>query len=51
MLNNDKFTKLTDEPTKKIKGKMQRAIRKIKDKLRKHEQNKFYPTGSAPCKR
>ena len=49
MLSNDKFIKLTDEPTKIIKGKMQRAIRKIKSKLSKSEQNKVYPTGSAPC--
>ena len=49
MLSNDKFIKLTDEPTKIIKGKMQRAIRKIKSKLSKYEQSKVYPTGSAPC--
>ena len=49
MLSNDKFIKLTDEPTKIIKGKMQTAIRKIKSKLSKSEQNKVYPTGSVPC--
>ena len=50
MLNNDDFIKLTDDPTKSIEGKMQRAIRKIKSKLNKDEYNKIYPTGSAPGK-
>ena len=33
MLNDDNFTKLTDDPTKSIKRKIQRAIRRIKSKL------------------
>ena len=50
MSNNDNFMKLTDDPTKSSKGKIQTAIRKIKIKLNKDEYNKIYPTGSAPCK-
>ena len=50
MLNDDNFTKLTDDPTKSIKRKIQRAIRRIKSKLSKNECNKIYPTGSAPGK-
>ena len=50
MLNDDNFTKLTDDPTKSIKRKIQRAIRRIKSKLSKDECNKIYPTGSAPGK-
>ena len=50
MLNNDNFIKLTDNPTKSIEGKIQRAIRKIKSKLSKDEYNKIYSTGSASGK-
>ena len=50
ILNNDNFIKLTDDPTKSIEGKTQRAIRKIKSKLSKDQYNKLYPTGSAPGK-
>ena len=50
MLNNDNFIKLTDDPTKSIEGKIQRAIRKIKGKLSKDEYYKICPTGSAPGK-
>ena len=41
MLNNDNFMKLTDEPTKSIEGKIQRAIRKIKSKFSKDDYIKF----------
>ena len=50
MLNDDNFTKLTDDPTKSIERKIQGAIRKIKSKLSKDECNKIYPTSSAPGK-
>ena len=50
ILNNDSFIKLTDDPTKSIEGKIQRAIRKIKSKVSKDEYNKIYPTASAPGK-
>ena len=50
MLNSDNFIKLTDDPTKSIEGKIQRAIRKMKSKLIKDEYNNVYPTGSAPGK-
>ena len=50
MLNNDNFIKLTDDPTKSIEGKIERAIGKIKSKLSKDEYNKIYPTGSASGK-
>ena len=50
ILISDTFIKLTDDPTKSIEGKIQRAIRKIKSKVRKGEYNKIYPTGSAPGK-
>ena len=50
ILNKENFIKLTDDPTKSIKGEIQRAIRKIKSKVSKDEYNKIYPTGSAPGK-
>ena len=50
MLNNDNFIKLTGDPIKSSKGKIQREIRKIKSKLSKDEYNKICPTGSAPSK-
>ena len=50
MLNNDNFIKLTDDPTKSIQGKIQKAIRKMKSKLSKDKYNKVYPTGSASDK-
>ena len=50
MLNNDNLIKLTDDPAKSIKGKIQREIRKIKTKLSKDEDNEVYLTGSAPGK-
>ena len=40
--------KLTDDPTKSVEGRIQRAIRKIKSKVSKDEYNKIYSTGSAP---
>ena len=42
MLNKDNFIKLTDDPTKLTKKKIQRAVRKIKSKLSKGEYNKIY---------
>ena len=50
ILKNDNFIKLTDDPTKSIEGKIERAIGKIKSKLSKDEYNKIYPTGSASGK-
>ena len=50
ILNKYSFIKLTDDPTKSIEGKIQRAIRKIKSKVSKDEYNKIYPTASAPGK-
>ena len=42
MLNKDNFIKLTDDPTKLTKKKIQRAVRKIKSKLSKGKYNKIY---------
>ena len=50
MLNNDNFIKLTDDSTKLIEEKIQKAIRKIKSNLSKDEYNIIYPPGSAPGK-
>ena len=50
MLNTKQFCKLDRDPTKTIKIKVQRAVKKIKDHLSTSEYQTLYPRGSAPGK-
>ena len=50
ILDNEKFIKITDDPTKRIECKIQRRVRKIKNKISKKEYLQLYPTGSSPGK-
>ena len=36
LLDNEKFVKITDDPTKRIECEIQQCVRKIKTKLAKH---------------
>ena len=46
--DNEKFFKVTDDPTKRIECKTQRCVRKIKNKISKTEYLQLYPTGTLP---
>ena len=48
--DNEKFVKITDDPTKRIECKIQGCVRKIKNIIRKTEYLHLYPTGSSPRK-
>ena len=50
LLNTKQFCKLQKDPTKTIEMKIQRAVRKIKNKLSPKEYLNTYPTGSSPGK-
>ena len=50
LLDNEKFVKITDDPTKSTECKIQRCVRKIKNKISKTEYIRLYPTGSSPGK-
>ena len=50
ILNNKQFRKLHKDPTKNIEMKIQRAVRKIKNKLSPKKYLNIYPTGSSPGK-
>ena len=50
LLDNEKFVKTTDDPTKRIECKIQRCVRKIKNKVSKTEYLQLYRTGSSPGK-
>ena len=50
LLDNEKFVKITDDPTKRIECKIQRCVRKIKNKTSKTEYLELDPTGSSPGK-
>ena len=50
ILDNEKFIKITGDPTKRIECKIQRCVRKIKNKISKKEYLQLYPTGSSPSK-
>ena len=50
MLKIKQFRKLNKDPTKTIKTKVERAVRKIKDHLSTSEYRTLYPNGSAPGK-
>ena len=48
VLDNEKFVKITDDPTKCTEYKIQECVRKIKNKISKTEYLQLYPTGSSP---
>ena len=48
ILDSEQFVKIYDSRTKPIEGKIQRCIRKIRNKVSKDECPKIYPTGSSP---
>ena len=50
LLNSEQFVKLNQDPTATTKRKVQRILRKIKQKFRKEVYQKLYPTGSSPGK-
>ena len=50
MLNSNQFKKLDHNPTKAVKNKIKRALRKIKHKLSKQDYIRLYPKDSAPGK-
>ena len=48
ILGREQFVKIYDNPTKSIKSKPQRRIRKMRKKVSKDECSKIYPTGLSP---
>lgn len=50
ILNTPQFKKLNRDPTKPLEEKIQRAVRKVKNRVSKQEYYRIYPTGSAPGK-
>ena len=50
LLENDRFAKINDDPTKSIESKIQICVPKLKSKITKQEYWKLYPTGSHPAK-
>ena len=50
ILNTKQFFKLQKDPTKNIEMKIQKTVRKIKNKLSPKEYLNIYPTGSSPGK-
>ena len=49
LIDNDKFKKLDVDPTKKLEGQIQRALRKIKSTITEKEYRELYPQGSKPA--
>ena len=45
MLATNQFIKLNHDPTKSVKGKIQRLLRMFKSKLSRIEYYQFHPTG------
>ena len=50
MLNTEQFVQLQKDPTNSLERKVQRTLRKIKQKLPTDVYAKLYPTGSSPGK-
>ena len=50
LLQTNQFMKLNHDPTKPIEGKIQRILRKVKNRLSSKEYYLLYPTGSWPGK-
>ena len=48
--DTSKFAEIDHNPTAYIEGKVQRILRKIKNKLPSFVYSKIYPTGSSPGK-
>ena len=47
LIHTDNFIQRDHDPTKTVKGKIERFIDKIKNNLTKQEYNRLYPTGSS----
>ena len=47
MLNTEQFVQLQKDPTRSLERKVQRTLRKIKQKLPPDDCAKLYPTGSS----
>ena len=43
---NDQFSKINDDPTKRTESKIQRCVRKLRSKILKDEHSKLHPTRS-----
>ena len=50
MLNTEQLLQLQKDPTSSLKRKVQRSLRKVKQKLPTNVYAKLYPTGSSPGK-
>ena len=50
ILSTSQFAEIDHDPTAYIEGKVQRTLRKIKNKLPLFVYSKIYPTGSSPGK-
>ena len=50
LLQTNQFMKLNHDPTKSIEGKIQRMLRKVKNRLSSKEYYQLYPTGSCAGK-
>ena len=50
LLQTNQFMKLNHDPTKSIEGKIQRVLRKVKNRLSSKEYYQLYPTGSCAGK-
>ena len=50
ILSTSQFAEIDHDPTAYIEGKVQRTLRKIKNKLPLFVYSKTYPTGSSPGK-
>ena len=50
LLDSNKFKKLNEDPTPRIEGKVQRALREIKQDLEEKEYKQLYPQGSRPAR-
>ena len=50
ILETNKFKELNKDPTSTLEGKIQRVVRKLKNKLPENIYKKVYPTGSIPGK-
>ena len=49
LLDNNKFEQLNEDPTNKLEGQVQRALREIKDDIGETDYWKLYPRGSKPA--
>ena len=47
---NNQFTKINDDPMKRIESKVQKCVRKLKCQIMNDKYSKLYPTGSNSVK-